>query len=101
MDLPYKLKREAAELLGEGVCDLMKEVLIKHNIAVLEASKESIDDAVKNARVRVINILRDAINEFVGSEQARHPMFSEGYDYALLHMGEILDGLEKNMENHR
>ena len=38
------------------------------------------------------------IDEFTGAEQERHPMFSEGYDLALLHMKQFIEGRlkEKN-----
>jgi hypothetical protein len=32
------------------------------------------------------------IDEFTGAEQERHPMFSEGYDLALLHMKQLIEG---------
>jgi hypothetical protein len=34
----------------------------------------------------------DFIEEFMGSEQERHPMFSEGYDLALYHMKKLIEG---------
>jgi hypothetical protein len=34
------------------------------------------------------------IDEFIGAEQLRHPMFSEGYDYALWQMKQIIEGTE-------
>ncbi len=37
----------------------------------------------------------DFIEEFMGSEQERHPMFSEGYDLALLHMKQLIEGRSK------
>ena len=32
------------------------------------------------------------IEEFMGSEQERHPMFSDGYDYALSHIQQFIKG---------
>lgn len=43
-------KREAAAYLGENVLWLIEQILIKHNIAIIEASKEAIDVAVKKER---------------------------------------------------
>ena len=43
-------KREAAAYLGENVLWLIEQILIKHNIAIIEASKEAIDAAVKKER---------------------------------------------------
>jgi H2-forming N5,N10-methylenetetrahydromethanopterin dehydrogenase-like enzyme len=42
--------RAAAEHLGENVLWLIKQVLLKHDMAVIEASKEAIDDAVAAER---------------------------------------------------
>lgn len=32
------------------------------------------------------------VDELMGSEQDRHPMFSDGYDYALGHIEEFVKG---------
>jgi len=48
-----KEKRKAATELSENVMWLIEQVLIKHNIAVLEASKEAIDEATKKEREKV------------------------------------------------
>ena len=42
--------REAAEHLGENALWLIKQILIKHDAAILEASKEAIDAAVAAER---------------------------------------------------
>lgn len=42
--------REAAEHLGENALWLIKQILIKHDAAILEASKEAIEAAVKAER---------------------------------------------------
>jgi hypothetical protein len=34
------------------------------------------------------------VEEFIGAEQCRHPMFSEGYDYALWQMKQIIEKTE-------
>ena len=40
----------------------------------------------------------DFIEEFIGAEQGRHPMFSDGYDLALSHVKELVEAKlkEKN-----
>jgi hypothetical protein len=43
-------KREAAAYLGENVLWLIEQILIKHNIAIIDASKDAIDAAVKKER---------------------------------------------------
>ena len=43
-------KREAATDLSANVLWLIEQVLVKHNIAIIEASKEAIDDAVAKER---------------------------------------------------
>ena len=47
---------------------------------------EQLDD--DSLRIQML----DYIEEFTGSELARHPMFSEGYDLALLHMKQLIEG---------
>ena len=42
--------RKAAEHLGENALWLIKQILIKHDAAILEASKEAIDAAVAKER---------------------------------------------------
>ena len=42
--------RAAARDLGENVLWLVEQILIKHNVAILESSKEAIDDAVAAER---------------------------------------------------
>ena len=50
-------KREAAADLSENVLWLIEQVLIKHNIAIIEASKEAIDDAVAKEREECAKIV--------------------------------------------
>ena len=47
---------------------------------------EQLDD--DSLRIQML----DYIEEFTGSELTRHPMFSEGYDLALLHMKQLIEG---------
>lgn len=47
--------------------------------------------AVREERQQMI----DFIEEFRGAEQNRNDMFSEGYDYALYHMEQLIKGREK------
>ena len=42
--------RKAAEHLGENALWLIKQILIKHDAAIIEASKEAIDAAVAKER---------------------------------------------------
>ena len=42
------------------------------------------------------NKMRNFVDEFAGSEQIRHPMFSEGYDYALWQMEQIIKSTEND-----
>ena len=37
-------------------------------------------------------LMFDFIEEFMGYEKDRHPMFSEGYDLALFHMKKLIEG---------
>ena len=47
--------------------------------------------AVREERQQMI----DFIEEFRGAEQNRNDMFSEGYDYALHHMEQLIKGREQ------
>ena len=49
--------RQSAHELGENVLWLIEQVLVKHNIAVLEGSKEAMDDAVKVERSAVADLV--------------------------------------------
>ena len=55
-------KREAAADLSENVLWLIEQVLIKHNIAIIEASKEAIDDAVAKEREECAKIVDQWFN---------------------------------------
>ena len=50
-----------------------------------------IKKAVREERQHML----DFIEEFRGAEQSRNDMFSEGYDYALHHMAQLIEGREK------
>ncbi len=52
-------KREAAAYLGENVLWLIEQILIKHNIAIIDASKEAIDAAVKKEREECAKVCED------------------------------------------
>jgi hypothetical protein len=54
-----------------------------------------IKKAVRDERLDLLN----SIEEMRGNEQDRNEMFSEGYDYALYHMKEIIKGKTKR-EDH-
>jgi hypothetical protein len=43
---------------------------------------KKIEEAIAAEREAVL----DTVDELMGMERDRHPMFSEGYDYALLHI---------------
>jgi len=36
--------------------------------------------------------IRETVNELMGAEQGRNAMFSDGYDYALGHVKEFIEG---------
>jgi ribosome biogenesis protein Tsr3 len=61
-------KREAAAYLGENVLWLIEQILIKHNIAIIEASKEAIDAAVKKEREECAKICEiiDSSQDYYG-----------------------------------
>ena len=47
-----------------------------------------VNEAMKRERSHMLQF----IDEFTGAEQERNPMFSEGYDLALLHMKQLIEG---------
>jgi hypothetical protein len=53
---------------------------------------EQLRAAVKAAIEAEQMALLQTIEEFTGSEQERHPMFSDGYDYALSHIQQFVKG---------
>lgn len=54
-----KKLREAATDLGENVMWLIEQVLVKHNMAIIEASKEAIDAAVLAEREAIAKWYED------------------------------------------
>lgn len=63
--------REAAEHLGENALWLIKQILIKHDAAILEASKEAIDAAVAKEREACARVCDgDGVRQLTGDECA-------------------------------
>lgn len=56
---------------------------------------------IKNAVREERQHMLDFIEEFRGAEQSRNDMFSEGYDYALHHMAQLIEGREKRDRQRR
>jgi len=50
---------------------------------------------IKKAVLEERQHMLDFIEEFRGAEQSRNDMFSEGYDYALYHMAQLIEGRGK------
>ena len=44
-------------------------------------------------------LVLDFVDEFMGAERERHPMFSDGYDYALSQVKEFVEAKLKE-KNH-
>ena len=69
-----------------------------------EAGMESFDICVElddfaklvaeHERAFCHQLMLDFIEEFMGYEKDRHPMFSEGYDLALYHMKKLIEGVK-------
>jgi len=53
----------AAESMGENVMSMIKHILRKHNAAIIEASFEAIEAAVKAERKAIIAVLETGIVE--------------------------------------
>jgi hypothetical protein len=56
-----------------------------------ETLKRMIAQAVEAERKAVL----DTIDELMGMERDRHPMFSEGYDHALRHIAQFVQAKGK------
>ena len=54
--------------------------------------RSELEAAVKAAVAAEQTAVFQTIEEFMGSEQERHPMFSDGYDYALSHIQQFVKG---------
>lgn len=57
-------KQKAAEYLGENVISLMKRVLAKHDLAILEESHRMIHEAVAAERERCARVCIEMADDF-------------------------------------
>jgi len=46
----------------------------------------------------ILKSVLEFIDEFIGAEESRHPMFSEGYDLALFHAKEFIEARIKEIK---
>lgn len=58
-------------------------------------SRRQVNNAIRRAVAEEHKAMLDFIEEFMGSEGTRNFMFSDGYDYALGQMKELLEGRMK------
>lgn len=58
---------KAAELLGAGALKLIKQILAKHDAAIIEASQEAIEAAVKAEREACAKAVLRIANEDAGN----------------------------------
>lgn len=65
-----KKLRQAATYLGENVMWLIEQVLVKHNMAIIEASKEAIDAAVLAEREACAQVCDALGDEFADANPA-------------------------------
>ena len=73
---------EVDRLLEQAVQEAAPNELYKYAFARLVAAAEH-------------QAVLDTIDELMGMERERHPMFSEGYDHALLHLKEFVSARGK------
>ena len=80
--------RQAAEMALETLEDIFGKE--KKDVGAINALREALaqPDEVLAEREAVI----ETIDELMGMESDRHPMFSEGYDYALDHIKQFVRG---------
>jgi ribosomal protein S20 len=69
----------AAESMGENVLSMIKHILRKHDAAIIEASFEAIEAAVKEERRSIIRVLEGGIVE---KEHVEYPM-NAALDWAI------------------
>jgi hypothetical protein len=82
--------RQAAEMALEALEDIFGKE--KKDVGAINALRQALaqPDEVLAERERTAVI--ETIDELMGMESDRHPMFSEGYDYALDHIKRFVQG---------
>jgi uncharacterized protein with NRDE domain len=83
--------REAAQQALEALDAYSWEQVNAARAALRTALAEPEQDDTALLRQAVL----DTIDELMGAQRERHPMFSEGYDHALLHLKEFVSAREK------
>ena len=85
--------RKAAEMALEALEDIFGKE--KKDVGAINALRQALaqPDEVLAERERTAVI--ETIDELMGMESDRHPMFSEGYDYALDHIKQFVQGRGK------
>ena len=80
--------RQAAEMALKALEDIFGKE--KVDVGAINALRQALaqPDEVLAERTAVI----ETIDELMGMESDRHPMFSEGYDYALDHIKRFVQG---------
>jgi hypothetical protein len=80
--------RQAAEMALKALEDIFGKE--KVDVGAINALRQALaqPDEVLAEREAVI----ETIDELMGMESDRHPMFSEGYDYALDHIKRFVQG---------
>jgi hypothetical protein len=83
--------RQAAEMALEALEDIFGKE--KVDVGAINALRQALaqPDEVLAEREAVI----ETIDELMGMESDRHPMFSEGYDYALDHIKQFVRGRDR------
>jgi hypothetical protein len=83
--------RQAAEQALEALEDIFGKE--KVDVGAINALRQALaqPDEVLAEREAVI----ETIDELMGMESDRHPMFSEGYDYALDHIKQFVRGRDR------
>jgi hypothetical protein len=85
--------RQAAEMALEALEDIFGKE--KKDVGAINALRQALaqPDEVLAERERTAVI--ETIDELMGMESDRHPMFSEGYDHALDHIKQFVQGRGK------
>jgi hypothetical protein len=85
--------RKAAEMALKALEDIFGKE--KKDVGAINALRQALaqPDEVLAERERTAVI--ETIDELMGMESDRHPMFSEGYDHALDHIKQFVQGRGK------
>jgi chaperonin GroEL (HSP60 family) len=85
--------RQAAEMALEALEDIFGKE--KKDVGAINALRQALAQPDEVLAERERKSVIETIDELMGMESDRHPMFSEGYDHALDHIKQFVQGRGK------